>query len=182
MDRAQRIARLKESLEAVKELYELARSLGALEAEQEMQALDEQLDPDGLDEQGQATWNEYQSEESSTQRWQESQADQDYWQQHQAPWQDHSLDCNCPACCGDEPPSDSPDDPVCDCNSRMRDLYSFFGQELDGHIVSCKRCGEKTFHQSKEDGICLSCGHSTDIDAEGSVYVAGKVTYDAEQA
>ena len=73
-----------------------------LQSEIEMQAFDEQLDPDGLGEQGQAAWDEYERLESSAGRWQESQADQDYWQQHQAPWQDHSPTCNCLSCCGEE--------------------------------------------------------------------------------
>jgi hypothetical protein len=34
-----------------------------MQAEQEMQALDAKFDPDGLDKQGQAAWDEYESEE-----------------------------------------------------------------------------------------------------------------------
>ena len=89
----------------------------ALEAEMDMQRLDAQLgiDEDGLDESGAQLWDDLQTPEAieelsedehiecSAQRWQESQTDQGYWQQHQAPWQDHSPICNCPSCCGDEP-------------------------------------------------------------------------------
>lgn len=40
--------------------------------------------------------------ESSVYRWQEQQADQDYWKQRQSegwqPWHDHPTTCNCPSC------------------------------------------------------------------------------------
>ena len=148
------------------------QALEAFQAELDMQALESKM------------WEKYQNGrdkpsederiESSAQRWQESQADQDYWQRRQAEGyvhgQDHSPTCNCPDCCGDEP-SDSPDDPVCDCAVPMRSLQELFGSNLAGHTKDCKHCdGKGMVHITMSSQFCISCGHGSFIDDQGDVH------------